>query len=381
MDWIKGGRDLEHFSGIISIFNNKGEKISKINTVDGTQINKRDSSSKTVCYYELEKIQKFCVGPYCTTTYYYKEVCTSGNSGDGSNGGSTDGGPGDPASIPSVPIDGDDNDWDTGGGNGDGGVITPTMPDEEIYSISISQELIGTCAEDIIIDFIMEDFSNAFVNDPLINETFDALTNSNSPINIIYVSQDISGNGSTGAAQYNSNTGKWDITVRIDIDLMVNGTKLATSKTILHETIHAYLLYMQKSNPGSFSDRNGNFSALVEGWLEHRNLAYSHHVYMGNLISKMGQQLSYYAINYMGYPSSSNAYITNTVNEYFEYVAWSGIAIIEDPENTNNQILNPVFTANYQDQDIQNLIINTFISENTGQNSNGSNPVLNNNCE
>jgi len=38
-----------------------------------------------------------------------------------------------------------------------------------------------------------------------------------------YLSEDISGNRLTGPPVENINTGKWDIPVRIDIDLMNNG--------------------------------------------------------------------------------------------------------------------------------------------------------------
>ncbi|MCC4226715.1 hypothetical protein [Zunongwangia profunda] len=321
MDWIKEGRDIEHFSGIIYILNNKGEKISKINTVDGTQINKRDSSSKTVCYYELEKIQKFCVGPYCTTTYYYKEVCTSGNSGDGSNGGSTDGGPGDPASIPSVPIDGDDNDWDTGGGNGDGGVITPTMPDEEmtfevhrdtsfieIDKINCTYEKLiqGSSIADILIDF--------FGEDALSNVTFNVV-------------EDLNCNGNNNATGCTTPLAQNNYRIDIDKDY-INDPSTPTiflAQTLVHEAIHANLYAAVKKLNNGIPPTDPSFEALYE---DYRQLQDWQHEYMADHYTGIMQEAIREVHLNLNDDQFLNNYDNNTLwdwDAFYEYISYRGL--------------------------------------------------------
>ena len=383
MYWYKGSRNFSNYSGKVEVFDDEGERIGNVTMDDGVLQPQNTTKTGGGCELEFDPGPIICTelidesgdsyGLNCTQTYDVIITCSS--SGGGDSGGDYD-----PNNPP-----GGDNPGEFPDGPGQGGVTPPNFPepeeDEEIStSIQVDEDLIGTCAEDIIKDFILEDFSNAYLSDPLLNEVFDALTGSNSPINIIYLSEDINGNGLTGTPTRNNTTNKWDIPVTIDLDLMNNGTKLAIAKTILHESVHAYLEYIRVTNPSYFSN-DDDFSSLVNGWNQFNNLGYAHHTYMGNLISQMGQQLAYYSINYMGYPSNASAYPTNDVNEYFEYVAWSGIAVIEDPQNENNTILNPVFISNYSDPLDQITIINTFISENTGESSNGVTPLINNNCD
>ncbi|MDH7912136.1 hypothetical protein [Winogradskyella sp. SYSU M77433] len=259
---------------------------------------------------------------------------------------------------------------------------------EESKCINISESIdkdisiLGTCVEDILNDLVLNDFSssNPFNNTSLIEEVFDEITGNNSSISVTYKIENISGNGSTSAPVLNTTTGKYEMTIKIDTDIVNNGTKIAITKTILHETIHAYLRYLQKTNPSDFSDPNGDFSDLVTAWQSYRNLGYAHHVYMATLISQIGQQLSVYAIDSLGYPSNNNSYMNSDMYGYYEAIAWSGIAVITNPSNPQQQINNPLFTANYSNLVEQQLIISIFTAENTGQSHNGILPLVGDNC-
>lgn len=76
------------------------------------------------------------------------------------------------------------------------------------------------------------------------------------------------------------------------------------AKTIFHETIHAYLRYIQKTNPIGFNSPTGDYADMVAAYAVHNNLNYAQHVYMANLIENVGYQLQQYAINHLGYPSN-----------------------------------------------------------------------------
>ena len=261
----------------------------------------------------------------------------------------------------------------------DGGNFSEMVASFE--NIDIDQSLKDTCAESIIIDFILKDFSNLFNSNPLINRTFDKLSSQPSDINIIYKAENIGGNGTTLPAQLNSSTGKWDIVVKIDTDLISNGTQIAVAKTILHESIHAYLRYLQKQNPTIFH-ANSDFTDLVAAFQIYSDNSYAQHVYMAGLIQEMGQQLSDYAINNLNYPDTGFSYPSGSMSEFYEAISWSGIALINDPTpNTSGAyIYNPVFLQNYIQASDQQRIINIFTAENTGQNSNNTTPLINNNC-
>ena len=261
----------------------------------------------------------------------------------------------------------------------DGGNFSEMVASFE--NINIDQSLKDTCAESIIIDFILKDFSNPFNNNPLINRTFDKLSSQPSDINIIYKAENIGGNGTTLPAQLNSSTGKWDIVVKIDTDLISNGTQIAVAKTILHESIHAYLRYLQKQNPTVFHT-NSDFTDLVAAFQVYSDNSYAQHVYMAGLIQEMGQQLSDYAINNLNYPDTGSSYPSGSISEFYEAISWSGIALIDDP-TTNTlgaYIYNPVFLQNYTQASDQQQIIDNFTAENTGQNSNNTTPLINNSC-
>lgn len=367
-DWLQNSYgDFDSFTGNITFYELDGSIIDQL-TSEGGATKSNFNQEKAQCNLVLDSTKIICsqlidengspIGvPDCLTTYIYKFECTMGGGTIGDEDTGHD--PTNPRQV-------------------DGNWTPPSLP-AEVLPVKIASELKDTCAEEIIWDFLLEDFSNPFVSDPLINETFDALSSTGSPINITYTSQNITGHGHTSEPVYNPITGKYDIEIKIDTDLMNNGTKLAIAKTILHETLHAYLLYVRRTNPQSFNDENGDFSDLVKGYNTHKHLGYAHHVYMANLISNVGSQLSHYAINYMGYPNHSNSYPTNTINEYYEYVAWSGIAIT--PYNSSNDVtINPVFSSMYPSTADQNKIINIFNSENFGTVVDGYSPIINNNC-
>src|SRR5690606_4067887 len=227
------------------------------------------------------------------------------------------------------------------------------------------------CTQNMLLDLMLGNFpySDTMSNIELINSTFEMLggSYSSSPMGFVttYKVGEIDGNGQTSPAELDSE-GVYQVTVTISENLVVNGTKLALIKTILHESIHAYLRYVAKQYPLLFTDPDGEFSTLVAGWQEYQNNNDAHHLYMAELVSEMALNVSNFIQEKYGYPASTT--------EYYEAVCWSGITHLA------NGSLNPVFSDNFPNSDDQYHIIKVFNTENGTETYSGYEPLVDNNC-
>ena len=244
----------------------------------------------------------------------------------------------------------------------DGGEVD--FPNNKINGIKLNSNL-PHCVSSMILNLMLKNPENSSTT-TLIDEVFSAL-GSGMPINdrnfiTEYKVGNISGNGKTDV-EFNSTTQKYEATVTISQNLINNGTKLAIAKTVLHESTHAFLKYTAYQFPQSFTNPNGDFSTLVAGWMAHNNLGYAHHVYIPTLIEDIATDIGLFVSeNYFylsPYDSPSNLF-------YYEAVAWSGIAYVEDPTTQGTQIINPIFFTNYPNATNQQEIINILTAENTG---------------
>ncbi|HLV38785.1 hypothetical protein [Xanthomarina sp.] len=227
------------------------------------------------------------------------------------------------------------------------------------------------CTQNMLLDLMLGNFlySDTMGNIELINSTFEILggSYSSSPMGFVttYKVGEIDGNGQTSPAELDSE-GVYQVTVTISENLVENGTKLALIKTILHESIHAYLRYVAKQYPLLFTDPDGEFSTLVAGWQEYQNNNDAHHLYMAELVSEMALNVSNFIQEKYGYPASTT--------EYYEAVCWSGITHLA------NGSLNPVFSDNFPNSDDQYHIIKVFNTENGTETYSGYEPLVDNNC-
>lgn len=230
------------------------------------------------------------------------------------------------------------------------------------------------CLESMIMDLMLGNFpySDSMGSIELITDTFNALGVGN-PLGIDFVTTykvaNISGNGSTSGS-YNSTNQQFEISVTIDEDLVNNGTKLALVKTILHESIHAYLLYIKQSNPTYFNSSD-EFSQLVIDYSNYTDSNDPQHIYMAGLIEDMASNVGNFVSEKYGYPSPSSS---GTILAHYEAVCWSGITHL----TTGN--LNPLFSNNYPDPNDQQNIIKIFNTENGTASYPGYLPLINNNC-
>lgn len=257
-----------------------------------------------------------------------------------------------------------DNDGD---GQPDGEV---DWADKRINGIKFDSNL-PACLESMILDLMLGNFpySDSMGNIELIEDTFNTLGTGN-PSGIDFVTTykvaNISGNGLTSPISYDSTTNIYSVDITIDTDLIANGTKLGIVKTVLHESIHAYLKYLAKQFPAYFNNPNGSFSTLVAAFQTYNNSNDAHHTYMAGIITNMANNISNFVQERYGYPVSTP--------DYYEAVCWSGIT------HLTNGNLNPLFSNNYPSQSDQQNILKIFNTENGTASYPGYSPLINNNC-
>ena len=197
------------------------------------------------------------------------------------------------------------------------------------------------CLQNIIFDLAL---GNVFqsTNSPitLIKDIFDLIGNptpqGSLPIEVTYKMSDlIDKNGETTPA-FDNTTNTLGITIIIDSDLVNNGTKLGISKTVLHESLHAYLLYLKQLYHNTFNTTE-DLNQLLLDYQVYSNLTDPQHIYMATIIDEFAFNLKNFCIDNYSYPAYTNI-------SYYEAVSWSGLTKIGP---TNNQIDNPVFVQNY----------------------------------
>ncbi|MEZ4793773.1 MAG: hypothetical protein R2783_10005, partial [Gelidibacter sp.] len=250
--------------------------------------------------------------------------------------------------------------------------------ESRINGIKLGSNL-PNCASSMVLNFMLKNPENS-TSTLLIDKVFSALGNG-MPINdrdfiTTFRVGNISGNGATTVV-YNPTTQKYEATVTLSQNLINNGTKLAVAKTILHESIHAFLKYTAKQFPLLFTNPDGDFSTLVAAWQVHNDENYAQHVYMANLIEDMATDLGLFTSEQYFYP---DPFISSVSIAYYEAVAWSGVALISDPTGAAPYIENPVFVQIYPSANDRDNIIKIFNTENGTATYSGYSPLINNNC-
>jgi hypothetical protein len=241
--------------------------------------------------------------------------------------------------------------------------------EERINGIKLDSTL-PSCAKSIVLDLMLGNFpySENMGNIELIEEVFEELgsgsSNGGIPFVTTYKMSNITGNGVT-TASYDAASQQFIATVTIDEDLINNGTILAIVKTVLHESIHAYLLYLQQQYPIYFGN-SSEFSQLISDYAAYTDANDPQHIYMASIITEMSNNISNFVQEKYFYPQATS--------DYYEAVCWSGIT------HLSNGTLNPIFSNNYPNPNDQNNIIKIFNTENGTATYPGYDPLIDNNC-
>ncbi|MGB4774941.1 MAG: hypothetical protein WBP45_07215, partial [Daejeonella sp.] len=119
-------------------------------------------------------------------------------------------------------------------------------------------------------------------------------------------------NGSTNPL-YSSITGT--VTTIFDSQKFINGSDLAVARTILHESVHAYLVaYFKNDNATYMLD----YGKLLDKWNNVKNASandYQHDLITKNFVADIGIALKEYGMN-RGY---------NLSDQFYQDLAWGGL--------------------------------------------------------
>ena len=178
----------------------------------------------------------------------------------------------------------------------------------------ITKNLNNPCIENIIKELQQKDTKNAIVPDltgvshlsQTILDLFDTSTNYNLTFEIKQL-------GSTSAGERNAQTtnvtGGWKIT--LDTDLVKNGTQLFMAKTLIHESMHAFIKYNLKTN--RTSNLATDLNALYQKFKSQNNSSnLTHHEFMSQYVEALSYSLAAYDNH-------------QQPNVYYKMLSWGGL--------------------------------------------------------
>jgi len=316
-EWLNiENRDFDIYSGSITYYTLDGKKINSLLLSNGVHEPSQTQfkGAENECIFVIESIVSVCSGGSCYTTYYMRQVCSSGGgiSDPDDGGGLPNGGHKEPDSIPSVPIEPDDN-WNPGTG---GGTPSPNMPEPEPeeFSIGINDENLDDCLKSIL--DTVHDHNHGIGK---IIENF-AYSNNTSNYNWNVSSANLMGR--TGETQTNYDNVNNIAFTKFDSGGFPKATDLSWARTIIHESAHAYILSLAKDEDLTNSERQ---ALLGSNWID-AYINQGHDFIAQTYINSMADILQEYG-EFKGYFPYGNDSLKN--REFYEDLAWGGL------ENTN----------------------------------------------
>ncbi|MBN7814761.1 hypothetical protein [Algoriphagus pacificus] len=140
------------------------------------------------------------------------------------------------------------------------------------------------------------------------------------------------GNTTKTKRYINSTSDKLEILIEFDNDYLENATRLSIARTMLHETIHAFLVYNFYKDPtGEFKQGLQNF-ATTKGYTDMNDV---HHNFMPQYVDAIGYSL---AVWNQVYGNSGNI-----PRSYFDDLAWGGLTFSQHNSTTNQYTWHDVF--------------------------------------
>jgi len=157
-------------------------------------------------------------------------------------------------------------------------------------------------------------------------------------------------NAST-SQQYNSSTGT--VTTTFDSNKFGNASDLSVARTMLHETVHAYLVTFFKNDPLIASK---SYAQLLQDYYQFEDANFAHHQEMArSFVNDLALALQEFGNN-RGYNNSL---------QFYEDLAWGGLQ-------------GTTYFSSLSQTD-KNRIIDVVLIELTGKDSNGNNQTQNGN--
>jgi hypothetical protein len=173
---------------------------------------------------------------------------------------------------------------------------------------------------------------------------------------VIFNSSNISENGKTTTRVFNQNTGKYDVKIELSNNYLNQATQLSIVRTIIHESIHAYLLHEQYINSTGDLYQDLTKYAFSNGYSQGNQL---HHEFMPQFIDAIAYSLWSWDMAY-----GSKGLIPLS---YMKDLAWGGMTSFRNPDGTIEYY--DSFKANFPNQLNRNRIEKNIINESDGNNS------------
>jgi hypothetical protein len=167
----------------------------------------------------------------------------------------------------------------------------------------------------------------------------------------------------------------YHFTIKLRDSFLTSGTDLAIASTVIHENVHAILYYFRYTDYIYTMFENPTYQNLLDAYIS-KLIALGHQpaFYTGNQQHDfMAEIVGYMATTIKAYGESKGY---NLPNSYYNAMAWQGLTRIEDPNDPENTIENPIFVALVPDmaqRDEINLILKV---ENLNQAENGITPSI-----
>lgn len=220
----------------------------------------------------------------------------------------------------------------------------------------ILNQLTNPCASTIFKNLLKSSKLRSSVgNLNQMNEIIELLNSANDFDFII--KNDNLGNYTDRDINFNISTGKNEVTIYLDNNYLQSATQLSIARTILHESIHAYLLYVGCAPQDEGIIQNGLMNYALTVGLDLNNI---HHSFMSQYIEAIGYSLNQWNISIGG----SN----NIPRSYFDEIAWGGLSAKNFNDSTGQFIwfesYKVLVTSESERLRIHNSILNEYLNNN-----------------
>lgn len=150
-----------------------------------------------------------------------------------------------------------------------------------------------------------------------------------------------------------------NITTTFDASKFAEASDISIARTIIHESIHAYLVTFFSRDPLASTK---SYAQLVEDYLYYKDANVAHHSYMAkNLVSEIAKSLEEFGKN-KGYTLPS---------QFYNDLAWGGLTHTGQSDNNGFWMLTIWFQNAYPDPLTRSRIIETIAVEQSGRDMDG----------
>lgn len=223
----------------------------------------------------------------------------------------------------------------------------------------ILNQLSNPCASDIFKQLQKASLLKSSVGHlSQMDQIIDLLNDANG-FDFIVVNSDLIGNSTSDDIVFNTATGRNEVTIYLSNSYLNSATKLSIARTILHETVHAYLVYI-----GAIMDDGIVINGLMNyGYTNGVSLGTVHHNFMAQYAAAIGYSLNKWNSAFGNSP--------NIPRSYFDDIAWGGLSAKSYDQASDVYTWHDSFeiliNSESERRRIENNIYNEYVDNNEAQ--------------